>query len=74
MIEDEEFNISMMMQLLKKAGVDPESRVDYALHGQEAVDLVAQQPFHYKLIFSDFNMPIMDGIEATKRIREIYKA
>jgi hypothetical protein len=32
-IEDEEFNVSIMKQMLKKASIDPESRVDYALNG-----------------------------------------
>ena len=29
--------------------------------------------FSYKIIFTDFNMPIMDGIDSTKKIRKFLK-
>ena len=33
--------------------------------------LAKNHGIEYKLIFTDFNMPIMDGVEATKRLRAI---
>ena len=43
------------------------------MNGEEACNLVEFAKglnIHYKLIFTDFNMPIMNGLEATAKIRE----
>jgi len=45
--------------------------VDTVLSGQESVDLIAKAEVHYDAIFMDHMMPGMDGIEATKCIREL---
>ena len=45
------------------------------MNGLEALSLVQEikkNHMSYRLIFTDFNMPIMNGIEATKNIREKY--
>ena len=45
------------------------------MNGLEALSLVEEikkNHMSYRLIFTDFNMPIMNGIEATKKIREKY--
>jgi CheY-like chemotaxis protein len=42
-------------------------RADFANNGQEAVDAVRRQS--YDIIFMDEQMPVLDGIEATKQIR-----
>ncbi len=51
--------------MLEKMGC----RADIASNGQEAVQMFGQK--EYDLIFMDWHMPVMDGSEATQKIREL---
>ena len=65
LVEDFEENQKLMIKILKKAGFN----CDIASNGAEAVN--AYKNKQYDLILMDCQMPVMDGYEATKEIRNI---
>ena len=72
-MDDEEFCLASVKVLLKKSGIDTKNNVHYCITGQEAVKKVKEHYANggtYKLILTDFMMPVMGGIEATKLIRD----
>jgi CheY-like chemotaxis protein len=62
--EDNAVNRLLAVRLLERLGC----RVDVATNGAEAVDMSAASD--YDAIFMDCQMPVLDGYEATGRIRE----
>jgi signal transduction histidine kinase/CheY-like chemotaxis protein len=61
-VDDNLINQKLALKLISKLGL----KVDQALNGLEAVEKA--KSFQYDLIFMDMQMPIMDGISATKEI------
>jgi PAS domain S-box-containing protein len=63
LVEDNDMNIEVATELLRDLGIV----VSVALNGREGVDRVAAQPFD--LVLMDIQMPVMDGLTATRLIR-----
>lgn len=78
-MDDEQFNISSMRLLLNSLGVSS----DYAMNGPDAVEWIIKrkqaslengcecQKTNYSIVFMDINMPQMNGVECTQKIRQL---
>ena len=65
-VDDVPTNLDVMKGMLKPYGIN----VDCAVSGQQAIDMIRSQKRRYDAVFMDHMMPGMDGIEATRIIRQ----
>ena len=65
LVEDIDINREIVASLLEPTGI----KISYAVNGVEAVTKYLANPSRYDLIFMDLHMPKMNGLTATKEIR-----
>lgn len=65
LVDDNEINRKVALGLLEPLRI----QIDTAVNGKNALDMIVQN--RYDLVFMDHMMPVMDGVEATRRLREM---
>jgi PAS domain S-box-containing protein len=72
LVEDNDINALLTRRMLEKAGC----RVEHCINGREAVEafrrVLAGADRPYDVVLMDAQMPVLDGLEATRAIKALY--
>ncbi|MCL2189589.1 MAG: response regulator [Defluviitaleaceae bacterium] len=68
LVEDVELNRDIVKALLADSGII----IDCVENGNEALSVLLSENVKYDMVLMDLAMPVMDGFEATRRIRKKY--
>ncbi|ROW08781.1 hypothetical protein VMCG_02899 [Cytospora schulzeri] len=66
LVDDNDINLRILCSFMKKLGYEYETAVD----GLQAVEKYTSNPEVYQCVLMDISMPVLDGVQATRRIRE----
>lgn len=69
-VDDNHINREVLSTFIRKLG----RKHAVAVNGQEAVDAYTQHPDYFAVILMDISMPVMNGFEATRAIRQFEHA
>ncbi|OJJ23138.1 hypothetical protein BKI52_01945 [marine bacterium AO1-C] len=64
-VDDDELNQMIINELLKKWDI----RAEFAVSGEQALEIVHQNPDRFDIILMDVYLPQMSGLEATQELR-----